>query len=257
MSHTELLLAREVSASRPGETGLPVRILQNTTLGVNSGELLAIVGPSGSGKSTLLRLYNRLLEPDTGQVLLSGKDIKSIAPPILRSRVPLVAQKPYLFQGTVKYNLKVSAKLRQTEEPELQLPAIKKLIDMCQVNQSWFERDARKLSIGQQQRVCLARAMIGPCEVLLLDEPTSALDRPTSDQMATTFRQLVGEMGLAIILVTHDLRLAGICADRVALMLEGSIIEQGAASDILRNPQTDSAKKFILSGVLDKRGLTA
>lgn len=253
MSLTELLLAQDVTASRPGEAGHAVQVLKKTTLGVSAGELLAVVGPSGSGKSTLLRLYNRLLEPDSGQVRLSGTDIKTMAPPELRSRIPLVAQKPYLFHGTVKDNLQASARLRRTAAPDLQSAPIKGLIEMCQVSPSWFERDARKLSIGQQQRICLARAMLGPCDALLLDEPTSALDRPTADQMAKTFRQLAGNMGLAIILVTHDLRLAELCADRIALLLDGAVVEEGPASQLLHNPQVDAARGFLSSEPLEQR----
>jgi putative ABC transport system ATP-binding protein len=257
VSLKELLLAKDVTASRPGETGLPVRVLQKTTLGVNAGELLAVVGPSGSGKSTLLRLYNRLLEPESGQILLSGRDIKSFPPPVLRARIPLVAQKPFLFHGTVKDNLQASARLRRAALPDFQSEEIKCLIERCQVSPTWFDRDARKLSIGQQQRICLARAMLGPCEALLLDEPTSALDRPTADQMAKSFRQLAGDMRLAIILVTHDLRLAEFCADRVALLLDGAVVEEGPPSHILNNPKTAGAKRFLTSEPLEHRGAKA
>lgn len=249
MTPVELLLqAESVTASRPGENGQLETILHETTLGVAQGELLAVVGPSGSGKSTLLRLFNRFLEPDTGQVLFLGKDIRTIDPPLLRSQIPLVAQKPFLFPGTVKDNLESSARLRKAELPDLRSPECQNLLRMCQVEPAWLDRGANKLSVGQQQRVCLLRAMLGPCKVLLLDEPTSALDPPTADQLAQTFRQLADEKRLTMILVTHDLRLAERCADRVALLQDGRVIEVGPTRQILHNPTTDAAKQFLSPG---------
>ena len=251
MTFRELLLAQEVTVSRPGEGGTFDHILEKTTLGVATGEVLSVAGPSGSGKSTLLRLYNRLLEPDSGQVLLSGEDIRTIPPPVLRAQVPLVAQKPYLFPGTVSDNLLASARLRRVEPPELQSPEIKSLIQMCRVEQSWLDRDASKLSVGQQQRVCLLRALLGPCKALLLDEPTSALDRQTGVQMAQTFKRLAQEKGLAILLVTHDLEIAEICADRIALMISGSIIETGPVDQVLHAPKTEASRQFLSVAVPD------
>ena len=251
MTSRELLLAQDVSISRPGEDGSLSRILEKTTLGVATGEVLAVAGPSGSGKSTLLRLYNRLLEPDSGQVMLFDKDIRTVPPPDLRAQVPLVAQKPYLFPGSVSDNLLVSARLRRVEPPNLQSPEIKSLIEMCRVEQSWLDRDARKLSVGQQQRVCLLRALLGPCKAMLLDEPTSALDRQMRIQMAQTFKLLAKEKGLAIILVTHGLEIAEVCADRVALMINGSVIETGPVTQVLKAPKTEASRQFLSSAIPD------
>lgn len=245
MSVEALLTAQEVSLSLPAEAGRLQTVLQQVTLSVASGEVLAVVGPSGSGKSTLLRLFNRLLEPDRGQILLAGENIRSIAPPTLRARVPLVSQKPFLFQGTVRDNLQLSAKLRQAERPALDSPAAQEILDLCQVEKGWLVRDARKLSLGQQQRICLARAMFGPCQALLLDEPTSALDRPTADLMARTFRRLADQKKLALILVTHDLRLTEHCSDRVVLLLDGAVVEEGDAAQLLRHPVTPEARMFL------------
>ncbi len=246
-SVTPLLQAREVTVSRPEEAGRLQSVLQATNLEVAAGEVLAVVGPSGSGKSTLLRLFNRLLEPDSGEILLAGENIQSIDPPTLRAQISLVAQKPFLFSGTVRDNLQASARLRQRDLPDLDDPDLQELFDLCQIEQSWLGREARKLSIGQQQRICLARALIGPCQALLLDEPTSALDRPTTDLMAQTFRQLARQKNLAIIFVTHDLRLTERCADRVALLLDGTVVEEGSTNQLLHHPTTDSARMFFSS----------
>lgn len=127
---------------------------------------------------------------------------------------------------------------------------------MCQVETDWLDRDARKLSIGQQQRVCLVRAMLGPCKALLLDEPTSALDRPTADQLAHTFQQLCQDKGLAIILVTHDLRIAERCADRVALLQNGFVVEDGPARQVLNSPASDAARHFLSLETMDDDGMS-
>lgn len=247
MNHAPLLQALEVSVNRRAETGQIRPVLQDISLHVDAGEVLAILGPSGGGKSTLLRLFNRLLEPDSGVILLAGKNIQTIDPPLLRACVPFVAQKPFLFSGSVRDNLQAPARLRRTELPTLNNPGWSELLELCQLDPAWLDRDARKLSIGQQQRICLARALAGPCQALLLDEPTSALDRPTADLLAQAFRELARQKNLAVIVVTHDLRLAERCADRVALLLDGSIIEEGPAGRILSSPKTVSARRFLTS----------
>jgi len=250
------LQAREVTLSRPGEEGCFQRVLQETTLGVDAGEVLAVVGPSGSGKSSLLRLFNRLLEPDSGEILLAGDDIKSLSPPALRARIPLVTQKPFLFPGSVRDNLQTPARLRRTDLPDCDDPELQELLELCHVDSAWLDRDARKLSVGQQQRVCLARAMIGPCQALLLDEPTSALDRPTADQMALTFRQLAREKGLAIIFVTHDLRLTERCADRIAFLVNGAVVEEGSVDQVLNHPATPEVRSFLSLDLLTEAEVT-
>ena len=245
MNHSEpLLSARSVSFSRHVD-GARQEILQATDLQVCAGEILAVVGPSGSGKSTLLRLFNRLLEPDDGLVLLAGQDVRSLPPPVLRTRVPLVAQKPFLFAGTVRDNLLTPARLRRSAPPDIDGPDILEILELCQVSTSWLDRDAQKLSIGQQQRVCVARSLIGPCQALLLDEPTSALDRPTADQLAQTFRRLARRRGLAMMLVTHDLTIAERCADQVALLLDGTVVEIGPADQVLHEPRSEAARRFL------------
>ena len=245
-SPAALLATESVTANRPAEDGRFKSVVKATTLTVDAGECLTIVGPSGSGKSSFLKLLNRLLEPDSGTVFLAGKDIRTIDPPELRAQLPLVAQKPFMFPGTVKDNLAASARLRRATSPDLAAADILDLLAMCQVEADWLDREARKLSIGQQQRVCLVRAMLGPCKALLLDEPTSALDRPTADRLAETFRQLCKEKNLAVVIVTHDLRVAELCADRVALMQDGAITEEGPAGKMLDDPSTESARRFLV-----------
>ncbi|MDT8441887.1 MAG: ATP-binding cassette domain-containing protein [Desulfuromonadales bacterium] len=238
-----LLEADRVSLSRPGELGMQP-VLNDLSLTVAAGELVAVVGPSGGGKSSLLRLFNRLLDADSGTVRFAGEDIRSLAPPQLRARAVLVAQKPLLFAGTVRDNLAMPARLRRSTDTRSPL-ADEELLALCQLDKTLLDRDGQRLSIGQQQRVCLARAMAGPCQALLLDEPTSALDWPTAEALTRTFRDLARQRQLAILLVTHDLRVARLCADRLLVLIDGRIVEAGPVEEVIAAPKSAEARAFL------------
>ena len=161
--------------------------------------LTAIVGPSGSGKTTLLRLLNRLDDPDGGCVLLDGRDVKDYDVLELRRRVQLVGQVPVPFAGTVADNV--------GEEWEDLLPRVGLLPALA-------TRPADVLSVGEAQRMCLARALARHPEALVLDEPTSALDTSSKAGVERLVRSLADD-GLTVVMVTHDPRQATELADRV------------------------------------------
>jgi putative ABC transport system ATP-binding protein len=160
--------------------------------------LTAVVGPSGAGKTTLLRLLNRLDDPDAGEVLLDGRDVRSYDVLELRRRVQYVGQVPVTFPGTVaaQVGAEVDALLERVG-----LPAV------------LADRDADRLSVGEAQRMCLARALARHPECLLLDEPTSALDTASKAGVENLIRALADE-GLTVVMVTHDPRQASDLADR-------------------------------------------
>ena len=160
--------------------------------------LTAVVGPSGSGKSTLLRLLNRLDDPDGGDILFDGLDVRSYDVLELRRRVQHVGQVPVTFPGTVADNVG-----RGWEDllPRVHLPA------------SLGTRSADVLSVGQAQRMCLARALARGPDCLLLDEPTSALDGAAKGEVERLVRSLADD-GLTVVLVTHEVRQAQELADR-------------------------------------------
>ena len=156
----------------------------------------ALLGPSGSGKSTVLRLLNRLADPDSGVVRMHGEDVRSEDVLELRRRAVLVPQLPAPLPGTVADNVHYGPSLigRSVE--------VEPLLERAGLDASYADRDASQLSVGEQQRVMLARALALEPEVLLLDEPTSALDQTARDEIERTLLDL--RERVSIVLVTHD-----------------------------------------------------
>jgi putative ABC transport system ATP-binding protein len=239
------LAIEAVRKFRRGAEGRPVEILRGLTLAVPVNELTAVVGPSGGGKSTLLRLLNRLEEPDGGRILLFGEEIGNIAPLVLRRRVGLVPQKPFMFEGSVLDNLQRPFRLREEPPPAGDSETLLSVLALCRLDPELQPRDARSLSLGQQQRVALARTLLPGPEVLLLDEPTSALDRPTADRLAATLREISRSRHLTILMMTHDLRLAGRVADHLAYLEAGVILEHGRPEQILNHPRSEQLRRFL------------
>ncbi|HEY6145352.1 MAG TPA: ATP-binding cassette domain-containing protein [Solirubrobacterales bacterium] len=172
----------------------------------------AIVGPSGVGKSTLLRLLNRLADPDRGQIAYRGRPINAYEPLALRREVSLVPQLPALLEGTVESNLRYAADL--ADEPL----DVEETLARAGLDPSFAERDVAKLSVGEQQRAMLARALAQRPAVLLLDEPTSALDHAARDAVEATLARLRTESNLSLVLVSHDPEQARRLGDRVLEM---------------------------------------
>jgi putative ABC transport system ATP-binding protein len=157
-----------------------------------------IWGPSGAGKSTLLRLLDRLLDPDEGVVRYRGDDVRGLDPLALRRAVALVPQLPALVARTVEENVAFGPSLRGTEVD------VARLLVLAGLDAGYAPREAGSLSVGEQQRVMLARALALEPEALLLDEPTSALDAAARDAVEATLTHLRDDLGVSLVLVTHD-----------------------------------------------------
>ena len=181
----------------------------------------AVVGPSGSGKSTMLRLLNRLSDPEGGIVRFHGTDTREIGPLQLRRQVALVPQLPALLPRTVADNLRFAAGFTEAE------PDLNELLDLAGLNISFADRDVRRLSVGEQQRAMLARALATQPEVLLLDEPTSALDEQTRDSIERTVAGLRRHLGTSIVIVTHDPAQASRLADWIVEVNQGRLVQEG------------------------------
>ena len=225
--------------------GGEVETLHGISFTARGGEITAVIGPSGGGKSTLIRLLNRLAEPSAGTVYLDETDISRLDPLQLRRRVALVPQKPFMFEGSVLDNLQRPFVYRQEPLPEADGGEVRRALSLARLDPEMVGREARSLSGGEQQRVSLARAMITRPQVLLLDEPTSALDRRTSDELAATLHDICRGEGLTIILVTHDLRLAGRVAHRCLYLEGGRILEEGSAVELLERPKSAELRRFL------------
>jgi putative ABC transport system ATP-binding protein len=186
-----------------------------------------VAGPSGSGKSTLLRLLNRLADPLTGTVRYRGADVRERDVLELRREVSLVPQLPALLEGTVEENIRFAAGLAGRE------PDLPRLLDLAGLDPGFAGRDAARLSVGEQQRAMLARALASEPRVLLLDEPTSALDEAARDAIESTVADLHERLGIDVVLVTHDLAQARRLAQWVVRMDDGRAAEQGPADEML------------------------
>ena len=196
------------------------RVLRGVSASFPSGEVTALVGPSGAGKTSLLRCLNRLEEPAGGNVLLDGVDVREIEPMDLRRRVGMIFQTPVIFEGGVRANLAYGLDGVADERLAAALEA-------AALPTSFLDRDSAALSVGQAQRVCIARALVRDPEVLLMDEPTSALDKDASARVEGLIRDLA-DRRLAIVLVTHDLGQARRVATEGVLLVEGEVVATGA-----------------------------
>jgi UDP-glucose/iron transport system ATP-binding protein len=194
-------------------------VLSDITAAFRKGVVTAVVGPSGAGKSSLLRCLNRLEEPDTGRVLLDGGDIRSLEPTSLRRRVGMIFQTPVIFEGGVRANLLYGY-------PDQSEDTLARALEAAGLPGAFLDRESSALSVGQAQRVCIARALVRDPEVILMDEPTSALDRDATARIESLLGSLL-ERNLTIVLVTHDLGQARRVAHSGVLLMEGRIVAEG------------------------------
>jgi putative ABC transport system ATP-binding protein len=183
-------------------------VLDDLSLSIEEGRT-CIAGPSGRGKSTLLRLLNRLADPDAGVVRYRGRDVRDYEPLPLRREVGLVPQLPALLEGTVAENVAYGPRLAGRDAD------VTDALRLAGLDESFADRPAPRLSVGEQQRVMLARALALQPKVLLLDEPTSALDEGAKAAVERTLRDLRERLSLSFVFVTHERAQAERLADRV------------------------------------------
>jgi putative ABC transport system ATP-binding protein len=204
-------------------------LVQDVSLQVAAGEILAIVGPSGAGKSSFLRLLNRLDEPTSGTVLLKAIDYRSIAPQELRRRIGMVMQTAYLFPGTVSANIAFGPKQRG----EILAPDRIALLLQRVGLPGFADRHVSNLSGGEAQRVALARTLANEPEVLLLDEPTSALDEASVRGIEDLILGIVAERQMTCVMVTHNRAQAVRLAGRTIVMEAGRLVAIGPTREVL------------------------
>lgn len=197
--------------------------VDRVSLAIAPGSFVALVGESGSGKSTLLGLANRLAEPDAGQVLVAGTDVRSLAAPALRRRIGYVFQSIGLFPHMdVATNVGIGPRVAGSPLHETRIAELLELVGL--EAQTHGRRMPDELSGGQRQRVGVARALAAGPELLLMDEPFGALDPVTRDALGRQVRVLHDRLSLTSVLVTHDMAEALLLADRVLVMESGRIV---------------------------------
>jgi polar amino acid transport system ATP-binding protein len=233
-----------------------VRVLQNVNFTLSSGEVVAIIGPSGSGKSTLLRCINQLEPPTEGCVTVGDLVIDASKPitkqqvATLHSKLGMVFQSFNLFPHlTVLENVSLAQcrvlkrSKKEADERSMQLLKRVGLESKAQMYPS-------RCSGGQQQRIAISRALALDPQIMLFDEPTSALDPEVGLEVLAVMRELA-DSGMTMIVVTHEMRFAEQVSDRVVVMADGRIIEEGPSEEVMRSPRNERVQKF-LTAVRDR-----
>ena len=235
---SSLLEIRELSVRRDKRQVLAIK-----TLAVEKGEVLAVVGPNGTGKSSLLLTLARLLPPEQGELLWQGQPFHEFNALAYRRRIALVLQEPLLLDTSVYENIAIGLRYRGMPSSQIRV-LVNGWLKRLGI-EALSERPGARLSGGEAQRVSLARAFVLNPELLLLDEPFSALDAPTRLRLLDDLKAILNETGTTTILITHDLKEAARLANRVAVMLNGQIIQIGTPQAVFANPANPAVAAFL------------
>ena len=219
-----------------------VAALNSVSFSIESGEYYALLGPSGGGKTTLLRLIGGFIKPTTGKVLLHGHNVSHLPPH--KRPTSMVFQSYALFPHmNVERNVAYGLKLRKVPRNEMR-DKVDWMLAMVGL-EGYNERMPHELSGGQQQRVQLARSLVLDADILLLDEPLAALDAKLRKDMCLELKRIQEKVGITFIHVTHNQEEALTVADRIAIIADGDLIEQGTARDIYETPRKRFTAGFI------------
>lgn len=224
-----------------------IAAVQDVTLTIEAGEIYGIVGLSGAGKSTLIRTLNLLQRPTSGRILIDGQDITSLKGAAIRDvrkKVGMIFQHFNLISNrTIAQNLTFALKAANypKEQREARVKEVLQLVDL----QDKYHDYPNNLSGGQKQRVGIARAIINNPEILLCDEATSALDVETTEEILKLLAKINRELGITIVFITHELEVAHRLFDRMAVMEDGRVVEEGLTYDVFANPKESVTKRLV------------
>ena len=225
-----------------------VHALRRISLVIEAGEFFVLLGPSGCGKTTLLRTVAGLIEPEDGAVYLDGKPVFSISEGV--NTKPADREVSFVFQNialyphmTIRKNLEFPLKVRkQMEKPERER-VVEGIASFLQIDHL-LRRYPRQLSGGRLQRVAIGRAMVRDPKVFLMDEPMSNLDTELRRGIRSYFKQMQRKLGTTTIYVTHDQKEAMSLADRLAIMIDGTIQQIGTPREVYERPENTSGSRF-------------
>jgi len=229
------------------------QVLKNVTANIPEKQITVILGPSGCGKTTLLKTMNRLtdLYPNVkinGSIHIGDDDVLNTKKDIteIRRHMGLLSQRPYPLPMNIFNNVAYGLRISGRKNKKFLKPRVQHYLEMANLWEEVKDRltdSASSLSIGQQQRLCLARGLSVDPDIILADEPTSALDPLSSEVIENKFIELKSQY--TIVMVTHSLQQARRIADYVIFMYLGEIIEQGSAEEFFNNPKQELTKKYI------------
>lgn len=228
-------------------TNGPFTALKDVNLTIEQGDIYGIIGLSGAGKSTLVRCINRLEEPNTGKILINGEDILTLNAVELREfrkKTGMIFQHFNLLNmRTVGENIAYPMELAKVPK-EIQASKIDELLDLVEL-QDKKDMYPCQLSGGQKQRVGIARALANEPDLLLCDEATSALDPKTTKSILNLLEKINKKLGLTIIIITHEMEVIKQACNKVAVMEQGQVIEDGSAADIFTHPKHPTTSSFV------------
>ena len=220
----------------------PVQALKSVSFSIESGRYYALLGPSGGGKTTLLRLIGGFLRPSAGRVFLHGQDVSHLPPD--RRPTSMVFQNYALFPHmNVERNVSYGLKLLKAPAGEIH-DKVERMLAMVGL-EGYNRRMPHELSGGQQQRVQLARSLVLERDILLLDEPLASLDAKLRKDMCLELKRIQEKVGITFIHVTHNQEEALTVADRIAIIADGELVEEGSARDIYETPEKRFTAEFI------------
>ncbi len=224
-----------------------VDALKNINLSIEKGDIYGIIGMSGAGKSTLVRCINLLEHPTEGKVFVEGEELTAMSPKELRQRrkkIGMIFQQFNLFSGRTVYE-NVAFPLRKSKlSKQEKKEKVEKLLQLVELSEK-ADVYPSQLSGGQKQRVAIARALASDPEILLSDESTSALDPKTTKAILELLKKVNREMGITIVVITHEMQVIKDICDKVAVMKGGVVVESGKVFDIFANPKKSITKEFV------------
>ncbi|WP_067140787.1 methionine ABC transporter ATP-binding protein [Oceanivirga salmonicida] len=224
------------------------KVLKNITMHISKGEIFGVIGLSGAGKSTLIRLLNKLEDIDDGEIIINSKSLNNITKNELydlRKKTSMIFQHFNLLSsrtvyGNISLALELDKKLTNKEKEE-KIEKVLKLVELYDKKDSYIS----KLSGGQKQRVAIARALVTEPEIILSDESTSALDPITANNILDLLKKINKELNITIVIITHQMEVIKKMCDRIAVLKDGEIIEEGETKEIFLKPKEEFTRNLI------------